>query len=292
MRTSPRLPSDAVIRPRHVAVRVVAGVLLLAFVYQLYVAATHPLGVLHHWGADSTIYLDAARRFIAGGSFYANWQFQPATDPALNGQYYPPIALLVFVPMSLLPAPAWWAVPVATIAYVAWRQCRTDWQRVALLAAVTLSITPFVAGNGTLWVAAAMVAGNRWGWPAAFIILKPTLAPWALVGFRSREWWIVMVALLLLSLLMLPMWFEWLRVLSAWPAASSYLPSVLSLELALLWLATRRPRRPGVEGVDAARLRVVHGGEGPEALDHDHDEAERREHQPHAARGEADPVDG
>jgi hypothetical protein len=238
------LPYLAPLRAKYVAIRVLTGVLLLALGYELWVAATNPLGVLHYWGADYGVYMEAARRFLAGGGFYASWQFDASvTDISLHSTVYPPIGLLLFVPFSLLPPPAWWIVPLGTIAYVARRQCRTDWQRVALLAALVSpsSITALVAGNGTLWVAAAVVAGNRWGWPAAFIVLKPSLAPWALVGIRSRGWWIVMTVLVVVSLAMPPMWFDWVTVISAWRAAPAYLPSTLSLELAMLWFATRRP---------------------------------------------------
>jgi hypothetical protein len=186
--------------------------------------------------------MEGARRWLSGGDFY-----QPFTV------FYPPIALLMFVPMSYLPAVVWWAIPLGTIAYVLVRQCRSDWQRVALLAALAdFALVPLASGNGSLWIAAAIVAGNRWGWPAAFIVLKPNLAPWALVGVRRRPFWLVLAALALVSLLMLPMWFDWLHALQGWyssPAWSQgslgasrgedYLTGLLSPPFALLWFATR-----------------------------------------------------
>jgi hypothetical protein len=199
--------------------------------------------------------MDTTRRWWAGGDFY-----QPFTV------FYPPIALILFVPMSYLPAATWWAIPVGAIAYVVWRQCRSDWQRVALLAALAdFALVPLASGNGSLWVAAAIVAGNRWGWPAALIVLKPNLAPWALIGIRRRSFWLILAGLAAISILMLPMWFEWLRALLGWyssPAWShgtpgfasrgeDYLAGLLSPMFALLWFATRRSERGNRNDGDA-----------------------------------------
>lgn len=245
-----------------VAVRVAVGVLLLAIGFEVFYSITNPLGVVHHWGADYAVYMDGTRRWLSGGDLY-----RPFTV------FYPPIALLVLVPMSYLPAASWWAIPIGTIAYVLVRQCRSDWQRVALLAAVAdFALVPLASGNGSLWIAAGIVAGNRWGWPAALIVLKPNLAPWALVGIRRRRFWLVLAALALVSLLMLPMWFDWLHALQGWyssPAWSQgapglasggedYLTGLLSPPFALLWFATRAPDGPASSrerGEERARRR-------------------------------------
>lgn len=249
------VPSVAGLHARYIVVRALAGVLLLALGYELWYALTNPLGVVHFWGADYAIYMDSARRFLAGHGFYTPAQFDPnAADPLTGTTVYPPIALLLFVPFSFAPPPVWWMVPVGTIVYVAWRQCKTDWQRVALIGSlVPFSLVPLASGNGSLWVAAALVAGNRWGWPAAFIVIKPTLGPLALVGIRTRGWWIVMAGLALVSLAILPMWFDWVRVISAFRGAPYYWPTIVSPAWPLLWLATLRlpesrrstPERPG-----------------------------------------------
>jgi hypothetical protein len=242
---SPRLLRRALpLQSHRIAVRVAAGVLLLAIGYELFYSITNPLGVVHSWGADYSVYMETTRRWLSGGDFY-----RPFTV------FYPPIALLALIPMSYLPAALWWAIPVATIAYVAARQCRSDWQRVALLAALAdFALVPLASGNGSLWVAAAIVAGNRWGWPAALIALKPNLAPWMLVGVRRRSFWIVLGALALVSLVLLPMWVGWAQALEGWYAnpawrqgnpgfaspGEDYLTSFLSPMFALLWFATRR----------------------------------------------------
>ncbi len=244
------------LQARRVAVRVAAGVLLLAIGYELFYSITNPIGVVHYWGADYSVYMEGARRWLSGGAFY-----QPFTV------FYPPIALLLFVPMSVLPAAVWWVIPVGAIAYVAVRQCRSDWQRVALLAALAdFALVPLASGNGSLWVAAGIVAGNRWGWPAAFIVLKPNLAPWALVGARRRAFWVVLAGLALVSLLMLPLWFDWLHALQTWYASpewtrgstasspgENYLTGLLSPTFALLWFATRATGRGARKDGDASQ---------------------------------------
>ena len=252
-------------RLAHDALLVCTGFLMLALAYELWIAATNPLGVLHYWGADYNVYMDATRRFLAGGSLYDPMQL-----------LYPPIALLLLVPFVYLPAVLWWVIPLGVIAYVAWRQCRTDWQRVALLAVLALPSTmaPLVAGNGSLWVAAAIVAGNRWRWPAALVILKPTLAPWSLLGIRSRAWWAVAALLALLSLALLPLWPQWIAGIAAWhespvwstggPVSSpglDYLTAAAAPLFALLWFATRRaeserPFRPS-RGSDDGGLVIM-----------------------------------
>ena len=237
----PRIPP----RVSHDLALAAAGALLLFIGVQLWVAAMSPVSILYHnQGADYSVYMAATRRFLAGGDFYRPFDV-----------LYPPIALLVFVPFSLLPPQAWWIVSLGTIGYVAYHQTRTDWQRVALLASLATggSMIGILTGNGSLMVATAIAAGNRWGWPAALVVLKPNLAPWSLVGVRSRGWWITLGVLALASFALLPLWFEWARAMlgfygsSVWqtggPAVASgpsFLTSSLSIEFVLVWFATRR----------------------------------------------------
>ncbi len=44
-------------------------------------------------------------------------------------------------------------------------------------------------------------------------MLKPTLAPFALIGINRRSWWIALGALVAVSLVFLPLWADAIRVL-------------------------------------------------------------------------------
>jgi hypothetical protein len=46
----------------------------------------------------------------------------------------------------------------------------------------------------------AVALGTFFRWPSAFVVIKPTVIPFALFGMRDRRWWGVIVALGVLSL--------------------------------------------------------------------------------------------
>ena len=69
-----------------------------------------------------------------------------------------------------------------------------------------------VYGNTNLWVMAGVAGGLLWGWPAAFLALKPTLAPMALIGIGHRSFWVSIGALTVFALATLPMWFDYVNV--------------------------------------------------------------------------------
>src|SRR5207342_1919890 len=51
-----------------------------------------------------------------------------------------------------------------------------------------------------IWGAAAVAFGTLVRWPSAFLVIKPTVIPFALLGIRDRRWWMTLGALGLLSL--------------------------------------------------------------------------------------------
>ncbi len=61
---------------------------------------------------------------------------------------------------------------------------------------------------------AAVCGGLLLGWPAALVLVKPTLAPFMLIGARDRRWWAVLGGLLVASLLLLPLMRDWFVVLT------------------------------------------------------------------------------
>ena len=48
-----------------------------------------------------------------------------------------------------------------------------------------------------------------WYWPSVFVLLKPSLAPFALFGANRRSWWIALAAVALVSLPFGSLWMDW-----------------------------------------------------------------------------------
>jgi hypothetical protein len=144
-------------------------------------------------GMDFTIYQDRAASWLAGDGFYYPYQLAgpyvvgAVAPPAL----YPPTLLYVLVPFTVLPAFLWWAIPLGVISASLWRLRPPIWTWPMLAAILCYPRTwiILVYGNPALWALAALTAGLVWKWPLAFVPLKPTLAPFALLGIRSKAFW-------------------------------------------------------------------------------------------------------
>lgn len=163
-------------------------------------------------GVDFHQYQDHARRWLAGDGFYLPAQLSgPYSVWDLLPPLYPPTFLLLIVPFLWLPEILWWAIPAVVVVYCLVR-LRPAWWSWPLLAACviwprTLEIIWY--GNPAWWVAAAVAAGTIWPWAAPFALLKPTLAPLALVNVNHRSWWGGLGAFVLLSVLFGSMWFDY-----------------------------------------------------------------------------------
>jgi hypothetical protein len=172
-------------------------------------------------GIDFLFYREAGLRWLETGEFYLPGQ--------LSGEYqlklmvdvlYPPTALLLFVPLALLPigaaAVAWWAIPAAVLARQVWveRPAPWAWSIAALLLLWPRSYGSVLWGNTDIWVVAAVSAGFLWGWPALLAVLKPSFAPFALVGIRRRSWWVAAAVVLAFSIAALPLWFDYFRAMA------------------------------------------------------------------------------
>jgi hypothetical protein len=169
------------------------------------------------FGVDFQFYRDVAARWLANGSFY--WPHQIGGPYAFQVEVdvlYPPNALLLFVPFAFLPAIVWWVIPAAVVGYTTWTWRPGRWAIAAMLVLMCWqkSSVVWITGNTDIWVMAAVAAGLRWGWPAALVFLKPSMAPFALIGIRQRSWWISIALLVGVSLVQLPLWFDYLRAFS------------------------------------------------------------------------------
>ena len=212
-------------------------------------------------GVDWVIYHDAAARWLAGDGFYLDHQ---VAGPYLVGHgdvLYPPPFLVLLVPFTVLPAPLWWLVPIAITAFVVvWhRPMPLAWLAIAICLWYPITGVKILHGNPGLWITAAIALGTRYWWPSVLVLLKPTLAPLAVIGIHRRAWWLGLAGLALISLLFLPMWPDFLSAIRNGQSELGPLYSLNELPLELIPIAAwiggrrrwedRREARPA--GVDA-----------------------------------------
>jgi hypothetical protein len=165
-------------------------------------------------GVDYHIYIEATERWLAGGPFYPPEQVAASFDVRDGGVLYPPVALVLFVPFTFLPALIWWILPIlaTVVGIVRLRPGLAGWPLIVACLLYGNSIWLVVSGNPVMFGVAAL-AWLGAGWPATFFFLKPSLFPFAFLGARRRSWWVATLGLALVSLLLLPMWFDWLAVI-------------------------------------------------------------------------------
>ncbi len=82
------------------------------------------------------------------------------------------------------------------------------------MVATPRSIDIVMYGNPVIWSTAALAAGTLLGWPAVFVILKPSLAPLAIWGIRRRSWWIALAVAIVAALPFGAMRLEWIQMRS------------------------------------------------------------------------------
>jgi hypothetical protein len=199
-------------RPMRTAFGVVLGCLVLYALVEAVGAFTSP-GAM---GWDYRLYMDATRRWLAGGPFYPEWQTAGPYEIGAGSVLYPPVALVLLVPFSFLPGPLWVAVPAGVVAWSVVHHRPRPWAWLAIAATFALSPLPVAEwyfGTPTIWFAALLGLATVYRWPAALILVKPAILPFALVGARDRRWWLAAAALAAVSAVFLPMWADWVRVL-------------------------------------------------------------------------------
>ncbi len=169
-------------------------------------------------GYDLNLYLDHARRWLSGGSFYLPGQTSgnPYQIELINGNTYPPVLLYLLLPFVWgVPLVFWWVIPIV-VAAAAMRASRPVWWAWPIAAAVFVYPRTWnlvVMGNPAMWAIAAAVAGVAWGWPAIGSALKLTFTPLVLVGFGRRGWWPALGIGFLLCLPFGAMWLDYATAL-------------------------------------------------------------------------------
>jgi hypothetical protein len=114
---------------------------------------------------------------------------------------YPVSSAWLFAPFIVLPTALWWAaVPIFAGLVLSFRPAAWTWPVIAACFIFPYTSIRFVTGNPAMWLAVFETLGLRFGFPAAVVLLKPTMTPFALLGARSWKWWIVAGAIGLVTL--------------------------------------------------------------------------------------------
>jgi hypothetical protein len=204
------------------------------------------------FGVDFQLYRDVAARWLAGGTYFEPYQLAGPYEIRAGDILYPPSGLLLFVPFAVLPAvlawPLWFAIPLGATAW-AIRRLRPRpevWPLIALCVAWPTTLLKTWTGNPVIWSMAAMALGTIYAWPSVFVLLKPSLAPFALFGANRRSWWIALAGLVVVSVPFWSLWSDWLTSIAN-THGGGILYSTLEIPMLLLpliaWFGRRREVR-------------------------------------------------
>lgn len=212
-------------------------------------------------GVDYHLYIDTAAGWLHGGSYFQPYQVAGPYQISAGDILYPPVALLLFVPFTFLPAILWWLIPAAAIGWclVRLRPAPLAWPLLAACLAWPTTPLKILTGNPVIWAVAALALGVVYAWPSVLVLIKPSLFPFALFGARSRRWWLALGALAAVSLPFGSLWIDWFQsVLNSQGGGIAY----SSLEIPMLafpvvaWLGrTKPPLEPPAGGSTIGGLR-------------------------------------
>ena len=242
--------------PRSRSAAIVLSVAGFAIPLAFALLVPHPLE--QPFGVDFALYRDVAARWLAGGPYFEAYQLAGPYDIRAGDVLYPPVGLLLFVPFAVLPAavawPLWWGIPLAATAWAVsrLRPRPAVWPLLALCVAWPTTLLKAWTGNPVIWSVAALALGTLWYWPSVFVLLKPSLAPFALFGANRRRWWIALAVFLLLCLPFGSLWLDWLASLvnsrGGGPLYSTLEVPMLLLPLVAWWgRQAAQHERPSVE---------------------------------------------
>jgi hypothetical protein len=243
-----RLPE---VDPRRAALLSLA-VLAIPLVFVLVVP--HPLE--QPLGVDYVLYRDVTARWLAGGPYFEPYQLAGPYEIRAGDVLYPPGALWLFAPFAALGATGagavagavlWWAIPLAITAgaVVRLRPAPVVWPLLALCASNPTTLLKTWTGNPVLWSMAALalaVAGSS-RFTAPFVLLKPSLAPFALFGLTRRSWWVGLAAVVALSVPFGSLWADWIASLGNSRGGGilySFLEVPMLLPPLVAWVGRRR----------------------------------------------------
>ena len=203
------------------------------------------IAIALHWGfpglaIDFEIYVAAARHWLADGTWYLPRQVAGPYIIQIGDVLYPPTLLWLMVPFTVLPAVLWWIIPatIAAVGFARLRPAMWAWPIMAACLAWPRSSAQIIYANPALWIAAALF----WG-VGAVALAKPTVIPFALVGIRSRRWWVAAAVAAVLTVPFLPLALQYPGVLLDARSPSGWLYSAAEFPLLAIPLVAWRARK-------------------------------------------------
>ncbi len=166
-------------------------------------------------GVDYRLYMDAATSWLNGGPFFQSYQLAGPYPISAGDVLYPPVALILFVPFTFLPALLWWMLPAVAVAWCLFRlrPTRLAWLWIAVCALWPTTPLKALTGNPVIWAVAAMALGVLYYWPSVIVLIKPSLFPFAFFGANRRAWLLAVGVFVLACLPFGSLWIEWIRSL-------------------------------------------------------------------------------
>jgi hypothetical protein len=184
-------------------------------------------------GFDYRLYVDTAMRWLHGGSYFEPYQLAGPYPISAGDILYPPVALVLFVPFTILPAILWWLAPLGAVVWCLreLRPRRTVWPLLAACLAWPTTPLKILTGNPVIWAVAGLALGVLYCWPSVVVLIKPSLFPFALFGANRRAWWLVLAGFVAISLPFGSLWIDWVHsILNSQGGGLAY----SSLELPML----------------------------------------------------------
>ncbi len=219
----------------------VLGVLALASAAQLFqIVDANRVGI----GVDFHQYLDHLARWQSTGQLYLPRQLAGPTSVMDGDPLYPPTIIWLLLPFKVLPEPIWWIVPavIIVVTLIRLRPAPWTWPLLAIIALWPRTPALFLYGNPGMWMVAFICLALWRAWAGPLILLKPSLAPFALLGFGRRSWFIALAVVVAVSIPFGSLWLDYLTVLrnSSVPLTYSLLDLPLTLAPILAFVGRNR----------------------------------------------------
>jgi hypothetical protein len=231
---------------------VATAALAVLWVDEVATIATRQSELAFRIDGDRQLYANAALSWLEGTGFYLPHQLAGPYEITPGDVLYPPPMLIVFLPFALLPAILFYIVPLGiTAAIVAWHRPGVEaWPAIAFCLWWPTTTVVIAGGNPGIWLMAFMALATVWKPAAVLVLLKPTLAPFALFGVNRRSWWIGLATLIAVSALFLPLWPDYVTATLNARGGGGIFYSIGQAPMLLLPLAAwaRRTRRSPSEG--------------------------------------------